>query len=166
MDPLLTGDFGGTEVLIVLGKVVAAFVLLLVAVMLMIWFERKIHADATNRIGPNIAGPFGILQTLADGIKFFFKEDLLPDRADRFVFKLAPYLSLIPAFLVFAVIPIAGDFSDGSDGVVTIAGHETLVQVADPQIGILLVLALSSIAVYGVMLAGWSSGSKYPLLGS
>ena len=107
-----------------------------------------------------------MLQTLADGIKLFFKEDLLPDRADRFVFRLAPYLAFVPAFLVWSVIPLGGDFSDGNDGIVTWFGHATRVQLADPPIGILLVLALSSIAVYGIMLAGWSSGSKYPLLGS
>ncbi|MEE3103876.1 MAG: complex I subunit 1 family protein, partial [Actinomycetota bacterium] len=120
--------------------------------------------DMHNRIGPSVAGPFGILQTLADGIKLFFKEDLVPDRADRIVFKLAPYLSLIPAFLVFAIIPIGGDFS--GDGTVTWFGERTYLQVADPPVGVLFFLALSSIAVYGVMLAGWSSGSKYPLLGS
>jgi NADH-quinone oxidoreductase subunit H len=166
MDPLLIGHIGWGDIGIVLLKVVVAFALLLVAVMLMIWFERKVHADATNRIGPNIAGPFGIFQTLADGIKFFFKEDLLPENADPFVFRLAPYLSLVPAFLIFAVIPLAGNFSKGGNGVVTLFGHKTFMQVADPHIGILLVLAMSSIAVYGVMLAGWSSGSKYPLLGS
>jgi NADH-quinone oxidoreductase subunit H len=132
----------------------------------MIWFERKVHADMSNRLGPNRAGPFGILQTLADGIKFFFKEDLLPDRADRSVFILAPFLSLVPAFLVFAVVPIGGTFDGEQQGTVELFGHTTYLQLADPPIGILLVLACSSIAVYGVMLAGWSSGSKYPLLGS
>ena len=166
MDPLLSGDVGLAAVLIVLLKVVVAFAALMVGVMLMVWFERKLMSDMQNRIGPNRAGPFGILQTLADGIKLFFKEDLQPEKSDPFVFKLAPYLSLIPAFLTFAVIPIAGDFSDGGDGVVTIFGQETLMQVADPQMGILFVLAMSSVAVYGVMLAGWASGSKYPLLGS
>ena len=93
LDPLLQGDIGWwPEVAIVLIKVVIAFALLLVAVMAMIWFERKVHADMTNRIGPNLAGPFGILQTLADGIKFFFKEDLMPRKADPLVFRLAPYL--------------------------------------------------------------------------
>ncbi|MFV0318571.1 MAG: NADH-quinone oxidoreductase subunit NuoH [Microthrixaceae bacterium] len=166
MDPLLSGDVGLAQILIVLLKVVVAFVALLVGVMLMIWFERKLIADMQNRIGPNRAGPFGVLQTLADGIKLFFKEELSPEKADPFVYKLAPYLSLVPAFLVFTVVPIAGNFSGGNDGVVTLFGHETLMQVADPQIGILLVLAMSSVAVYGIMLAGWSSGSKYPLLGS
>lgn len=166
MDPLLSGDIGLAQVLIVLLKVVVAFAALMVGVMLMVWFERKLVADMQNRIGPNRAGPFGILQTLADGIKLFFKEDLAPENADPFVYKLAPYLSLIPAFLVFAVVPVAGNFSGDNDGVVTMFGYETFMQVADPQIGILLVLAMSSVAVYGIMLAGWSSGSKYPLLGS
>ena len=166
VDPLLVGDIGMAEVLIVLLKVVVTFGLLLVSVLFMIWFERKLHADMSNRLGPNRAGPFGILQTLADGIKFFFKEDLLPDRADRKVFILAPFLSLVPAFLVFSVIPIGGVFTEEKQGVVRLFGHDTYLQLADPPIGILLVLAASSIAVYGVMLAGWSSGSKYPLLGS
>ena len=134
--------------------------------MLMIWFERKLIADMQNRIGPNVAGPWGVLQTLADGIKLFFKEDLLPERADLFVFRLAPLLAMVPAFVTFCVVPLGGVFQNGNDGVVHIFGHDTYLQVADPPIGILLVLAMSSIAVYGVMLAGWSSGSKYPLLGS
>jgi NADH-quinone oxidoreductase subunit H len=166
MDPLLTGDITGGDVLIVLLKVVLAFVFLLVAVMLMIWFERKLISDMQNRIGPNIAGPWGLFQTFADGVKFFFKEDLKPVRADLGVFRLAPYLSIIPAFTVFCIVPVVGNFAGDDNGVITIFGHDTLGQVADPPIGILLFLALSSIAVYGVMLAGWSSGSKYPLLGA
>ena len=165
-DPLLSSDIGFSVVAVMLLKVVLAFALLMVSVMLVIWFERKIVADMHNRVGPSLAGPWGILQTLADGIKLFFKEDLLPERADRVVFRLAPYLSLVPAFLSFAIVPIGGDFTNGGDGTVSIFGHRTLLQVADPPVGILLFLALSSIAVYGVMLAGWSSGSKYPLLGS
>lgn len=167
LDPLFLGDASTWKVLlIVLIKVIVAFAGLMVSVMLMVWWERKFISDMQNRIGPNRAGPFGILQTLADGIKLFFKEDLIPEQSDRFVFKLAPYLSLVPAFLVFAVVPIAGDFSDGGDGTVTWFGEETFVQLADPHVGILFVLAMSSVAVYGIMLAGWSSGSKYPLLGS
>jgi len=164
-DPLLLGPLDLEIVLIVLLKVVVSFVLLMVSVMLMVWFERKLISDMQNRIGPDVAGPWGILQTLADGIKLFFKEDLIPANADRVVFKLAPYLSLVPAFLVFAIVPVGGDFRNG-DGTVGWFGHQTFVQVADPPMGILLFLALSSVAVYGVMLAGWASGSKYPLLGA
>jgi NADH-quinone oxidoreductase subunit H len=165
-DPLLAGHIGLAEVAIVLVKVVVTFALLLVSVLFMVWFERKVHADMSNRLGPNRAGPFGLFQTLADGIKFFFKEDLLPDRADRAVFILAPFLSVLPAFLVFSVIPIGGNFNADKQGMIEIAHHHTFLQLADPPIGVLLILACSSIAVYGVMLAGWSSGSKYPLLGS
>jgi NADH-quinone oxidoreductase subunit H len=111
-----------------------------------------------SRVGPDRAGPWGLLQTLADGIKLFFKENLLPEEADRRVFRLAPYLSIVPAFAAFAVIPVGGSIS--------IAGHRTFLQLADPPVGVLFLLAMSSIAVYGVMLAGWSSGSKYPLLGA
>ncbi|MEL6984525.1 MAG: complex I subunit 1 family protein, partial [Actinomycetota bacterium] len=165
-DPYLADgvDFG--DVLLAVGKAVIAFAVLLVAVMLMVWFERKVVSRLQNRIGPNVAGPFGLFQTLADGIKLFFKEDIIPTRADRFVFQLAPYLALVPAFLTFAIIPIAGDFNGENDGRVTIFGRETFIQVADLPVGILFFLAMSSLAVYGIMLAGWSSGSKYPLLGS
>ena len=166
VDPLFLGHFDWGVLFIVLGKVLVSFGLLLVSVLFMIWFERKLHADMSNRLGPNRAGPFGILQTLADGIKFFFKEDLVPDRADKRVFILAPFLSLVPAFLVFSVIPIGGVFTAEKQGAVHIFGRDTFLQLADPPIGVLLILACSSIAVYGVMLAGWSSGSKYPLLGS
>jgi NADH-quinone oxidoreductase subunit H len=157
-DPLFAKGFGLAVLVVVIVRVVVAFAALMVSVMLMIWFERKLIADMQNRIGPNRAGPFGVLQTLADGIKLFFKEDIVPAGANRFVFKLAPYLALLPALLAFTVVPVGG--------VVHIAGHTVQLQVANPPIGILFVLLLSSIAVYGTMLAGWSSGSKYPLLGS
>ena len=158
MDPLFADGVDFAVVLIVLLKVVVTFVFLLVSVLLLIWFERKVISDMQNRIGPNRAGPWGLLQSLADGIKIFFKEDLLPGQADPLVFRLAPYLSTVTAFSAFAVIPVGGTIS--------IAGHETFLQLADPPIGVLFLLAMSSIAVYGVMLAGWSSGSKYPLLGA
>jgi NADH-quinone oxidoreductase subunit H len=157
-DPLYQTHVFWVVVVISAIKVLVAFAVLLVAVMFMIWFERKVISDMQSRIGPNRAGPWGLLQTLADGIKLFFKEDLVPGQSDPFVFKLAPYLALVPALLIFTVIPVGG--------VVTVHGYTFQLQVADPPIGILLVLAMSSIGVYGVMLAGWSSGSKYPLLGS
>jgi NADH-quinone oxidoreductase subunit H len=157
-DPLLQGDIDATVVLIVIGKVIVIFALLLIAVLFYIWFMRKVIADMQNRIGPQMAGPFGILQTLADGIKLFFKEQSSPTTADRPVYLLAPYLSIVPAFLAFAIVPIGGT--------VSIAGHTTELQLADPAIGVLWLLMMSGIGLYGVMLAGWSSGSKYPLLGS
>lgn len=156
-DPLFSHGITLTVLIIVVIKAAVAFGALLFSVLMMIWFERKLISDMQNRIGPNRAGPFGILQTLADGIKLFFKEDLIPDSADRPVFKLAPYLSLVPAFLVFAVVPVGG--------VVHIFGYTTELQVADPPVGILFLLAMSSVSVYGVTLAGWASGSKYPLIG-
>ena len=149
-DPLYANGTNWIVLLIVFIKVLVVFGALMVAVMLMIWFERKVISDMQSRIGPNRAGPFGIAQTMADGIKLFFKEDLIPEQADRFVFKLAPYLTIIPAFLSFAIVPIGGE--------VTIAGRTFELQLADPPMGILFLLAMSAIAVYGIMLAGWSSG--------
>ncbi len=157
----------GGDVLFLLGKVVLIFAFLLVSVMLMVWFERKVVSDMQHRIGPNVAGPWGILQTLADGIKLFFKEDITPDGADKRIFKLAPYLSLIPAFLMFSVVPIGGDFRNGDGATNFFWGDIPFrLQLVDPPMGILLFLAMSGLGIYGVMLAGWASGSKYPLLGS
>ena len=159
-DPLLApGNYiWGMPLVLILLKALVAFIVLLVGVMLMVWFERKAISKMQNRVGPNRAGPFGLLQTLADGTKLFFKEDLFPERADSLVFRLAPYLSAVPAFLTFCVIPLGGK--------VTWFHHDTYLQLADPPMGVLFSLAISGIAVYGVMLAGWSSGSKYPLMGS
>jgi NADH-quinone oxidoreductase subunit H len=159
LDPLFNdGQITWSVFAVVAIKVLVAFALLLVAVMLYIWGMRKVIADMQNRIGPNRAGPYGVLQTLADGIKLFFKEQSIPSSADPPVFRLAPYLSIMPAFLMFCVIPIGGR--------VSILGHETYLQVAELPIGALWILAMSGIGVYGIMLAGWASGSKYPLLGS
>ena len=113
------------------------FVIGLVGTMFMVWYERKVVSGMQNRVGPNKAGPWGLLQTLADGMKLIFKEDLLPTRADRIVFRLAPFLAFVPAFLVWSVIPLGGDFSDGKDGTVEWFGHITRVQLADPPMGIL-----------------------------
>lgn len=155
-DPLLSGGVTWAILIIVVVKVVAAFVVVMVGVMLMVWFERKAISDMQSRIGPQRWGPFGILQTLADGIKLFFKEDIIPSQADRVVFKTAPYLVLIPALVTFSIIPLGGT--------ITVAGHVVQLQVANPPVGVLVMLAMSGLSVYGVMLAGWSSGSKYPLL--
>jgi NADH-quinone oxidoreductase subunit H len=165
-DPLFLDGFSWEVVAIVILKCLIGFTFVIVGVILMIWFERKVIADMQYRIGPNQAGPWGLLQTLADGIKLIFKEDLRPDRADPLVFRLAPYLSVAPAFLTFCIVPLGGVFTGGDDGAVTIGDYTTYVQVADPPIGVLFLLAMSSIGIYGVMLAGWASGSKYPLLGA
>ncbi len=158
VDPLFNHGVTWAVLLIVIIKAVVGFAALMGSVTLMIWFERKAISDMQSRIGPQRWGPFGLLQTLADGIKLFFKEDLMPAEADRFVFKLAPYLVLVPALITFSIIPIGGT--------VTVAGHVIDLQVANPPIGILVMLAMSGISVYGVILAGWSSGSKYPLMSS
>src|SRR5436189_34803 len=157
-DPLLDHGLDTTVVLIVIGKTIAVFVLLLLSVLLYIWFLRKVIAGMQNRIGPSRAGPFGLLQSIADGIKLFFKEQSEPNTADRRIFRIAPYLAVMPAFLAFSIVPIGG--------LVTIAGHKTFLQLADLPFGILWLLAMSGLGLYGVLLAGWSSGSKYPLLGS
>jgi NADH-quinone oxidoreductase subunit H len=139
-------------------RVVIVFALLLIAVMLYIWMERKVIADMQTRKGPMRAGPRGVLITLADGIKLFFKEGITPTNADRGVYQLAPILAMFPGFLAFCVIPFGAS--------VTLFGRVLPFQLTDINIGILWILAMTSIAVYGVVLAGWSSGSNYPLLGS
>lgn len=145
------------DYLIVIGRVLAVFVLLMVLTLLNVWLERKVVAWMQSRVGPDRAGPFGILQTLADGIKLFFKEQVTPRKVELGMYLLAPFLAAIPAFLTFMVIPWGAP--------VTIAGREVPLQGADLNVGILFILAMSSMAVYAVVLAGWSSGSKYPLLG-
>jgi NADH-quinone oxidoreductase subunit H len=158
IDPIDNANFDFTILLIIAGKALAVFVILLIGVMLYIWAMRKVIADMQNRIGPSSAGPFGVLQSLADGTKLFFKEQSIPDNADRSMFRLAPYFTIIPAFLAFAIIPIGGT--------VKIAGHVTNLQLVDIPMGILWLLMMSGLGLYGVLLAGWSSGSKYPLLGA
>ena len=145
------------EFWIIVLRVVLTFVLLLVVTILNVWAERKIIADMQSRIGPSRAGPWGILQTVADGLKLFFKESITPRKVELGMYLLAPFLAVIPAFLIFMMVPWGRPF--------TIAGHEVALQGADLNIGLLFILAMSSIAVYAVVLAGWSSGSKYPLIG-
>ena len=143
-------------------KVVVAFALLLNVVLVLVWMERKVVADMQNRIGPSRAGPFGILQTVADGVKLLFKESMTPRKARFLPYIVAPAASLLPALLIFLVIPIGRPFK------LTIGDDEITIslQGTDLNIGVLYILALSSLAVYAIVLAGWSSGSKYPLLGS
>ncbi len=143
---------------LLVARVVVVFISVLIAVVLLIWMERKVAADMQTRMGPMRAGPRGVLITLADGLKLFFKEGITPTLADRPVYLIAPVAAMVPAFLAFAVIP----FGVG----VTLFGRHVPFQVADLNVGILWVLAMGSLMVYGIVLAGWSSGSNYPLLGS
>ena len=142
---------------VLIGKVVIVFAVLLVTVLLVIWMERKVIADFQTRTGPMRAGPRGVLLTLADGIKLFFKEAIHPTNADRWVYRVAPALAILPGFLAIAVVPFGPS--------VSIFGRTVGLQLADISVGILWVLAMTSIGVYTVVLAGWSSGSNYPLLG-
>jgi NADH-quinone oxidoreductase subunit H len=122
-----------------------------------VWGERRLVARMQQRLGPNRVGPFGLIQSLADGVKLALKEDLIPKAADRIVFVIAPIISATTCFMSFAVIPLSGK--------VNLFGHETVMQLTDIPVGVLYVLAIASVGVYGIVLAGWSSGSTYPLLG-
>ena len=155
-DPTLE-NFGTDPFWLVLLKVVAVFVLLVVMTLFSIVFERKIVAYMQARKGPNRVGPRGYLQSLADGLKLALKEEIIPALADKPVYFLAPVLSAVPAFLAFSVIPFGP--------MVSIFGHQTPLQLTDLPVGVLIVLACSALGVYGIVLAGWSSGSTYPLLG-
>ena len=146
------------DFVIILVVVVAAFALWLISTALLIWGERRLVSKMQSRIGPNRLGPWGIMQTLADGAKFFFKEDITPRSVDKVVYFVAPLISAIVAMMTFAVVPFGGRDIAIGDRIVSL-------QVWDPSIGILWTLAMGSIGVYGIVLAGWSSGSKYPLLG-
>lgn len=150
-------SFGTDPWWLVLIKVLAVFVFLVVTVLAAIYLERKILAWMQMRIGPNRVGPFGILQSLADGVKIALKEGLIPKGVDKPIFLLAPVIAVIPAFMAFAVIPFGPE--------VSIFGHWTPLQLTDLHVGVLYILAVTSIGVYGIVLAGWSSGSTYPLLG-
>jgi NADH-quinone oxidoreductase subunit H len=144
--------------ILVVIKAVAAFAILVVLTLFNIWFERRVVSWMQMRVGPNRVGPQGLLQSLADGVKLALKEDIVPKNADVVVFWLAPVISAIPAFLAIAVIPWGPE--------VSIFHHWTPLQLVDLPIGVLYILAVSSIGIYGVVLAGWSSGSTYPLLGA
>ena len=138
-------------------KVLFIFVFLLLLTLFMIWAERRVIGRMQQRPGPNRAGKFGLLQSLMDGIKLALKEDIVPRRVDKLLFWLAPAIAAIPAFISFAIIPFGPE--------VSIFGVRTPLQLADLPVAVLLVLAMSSIGVYGIVLAGWSSESPYPLLG-
>jgi len=149
--------FGNQPIWIHLIKVVAVFAFLVVMTLFAIVFERKVVGRMQNRIGPNRVGPWGVLQSLADGVKLAFKEEVIPLLADKPVYFLAPILSAVPAFLAFSVIPFGPE--------VSLFGHHTPLQLTDLPVGVLVVFACSSLGVYGIVLSGWASGSTYPLLG-
>ncbi|WP_179646936.1 NADH-quinone oxidoreductase subunit NuoH [Spinactinospora alkalitolerans] len=169
MTPLTVGDgvslaaepgleaFGSDPWWIILIKAVAIFVFLMLCVLMMIMADRKIMGRMQQRHGPNRFGPWGLLQSLADGVKLSLKEDLIPRSVDKVVYIAAPMVSAIPAFIAFAVIPIGPE--------VSMFGVQTRLQLTDLPVAVLLVLATASIGVYGIVLAGWSSRSPYPLLG-
>ncbi len=155
-DPTLA-SFGHDRWWLIIIKVVFIFVFLLVMTLFAIWAERRVIGRMQNRLGPNRAGPFGLLQSVADGIKLGLKEDIVPRGVDRAIFVLAPVIAVTPAFISFAIIPVGP--------IVSIFGVLTPLQLTDLPVAVLLVLAMSSIGVYGIVLAGWASGSPYPLLG-
>ena len=149
------------EIILALIKPLLGLGLLLTNTILLIWLERKVVAGMQSRVGPDRAGPFGILQTLADAIKLLLKEQILPMKADKAMYLLAPIIALVPSFLIFMIIPLGPGFD------LAIGGESQFINMvgADINVGVLFFLAISSLAVYSVVLAGWSSGSKYPLLG-
>ena len=138
-------------------KGLLVFAACVVLTLLAIWAERRIVARMQERPGPNRVGPLGLLQSLSDGVKLALKEDLIPAAADKVIFIIAPIISATTCFMAFAVIPVTGP--------VTLFGHKTVMQMTDIPVGVLYVLAIASVGVYGIVLAGWSSGSTYPLLG-
>ena len=149
--------FGQDPWWLVLVKAGLIFVVLVLLTLFNIWWERRVVARMQHRIGPNVHGPFGLLQSLADGVKLAFKEDLIPKAADKVVFVLAPVIAVIPAFVTFSVVPFGPE--------VTMFGERTPLQLTDMPVAVLFVMAIASIGIYGIVLGGWSSGSTYSLLG-
>lgn len=149
--------FGHDPLWLVIAKSLAIFVFLLLTPMIAVVAERKIVARMQMRIGPNRIGPYGMLQSIADGVKMALKEDIVPAIVDKPIYILAPVISLIPSVMAFAVIPFGPE--------VSVLGHRTALQLTDLPVAVLYILAITSIGVYGIVLAGWSSGSTYPLLG-
>lgn len=150
---LIAAD-SGTTILI---KALLVFIFCVVLTLMSVWGERRLVGRMQERPGPNRVGPFGLIQAVADGVKLALKEDLIPAAADKIVFVLAPIISATTCFMSFAVIPITGE--------VSLFGKTTAMQLTDLPVGVLYVLAIASVGVYGIVLAGWSSGSTYPLLG-
>ncbi|MGB6180981.1 MAG: NADH-quinone oxidoreductase subunit NuoH [Rhodococcus sp. (in: high G+C Gram-positive bacteria)] len=150
--------FGLDPLWLIVVKALAVFVFLVLTPLVAIYAERKIMAWMQMRIGPNRVGPWGLLQSLMDGVKLALKEGIVPKGVDRPIYFLAPIISVVPAFMAFAVIPFGPT--------VSVFGHITPLQLTDMPVAVLYILAVTSIGVYGIVLAGWSSGSTYPLLGA
>ncbi len=140
-------------------KAVLIFVVLVLLTLFNIWWERRVVARMQHRIGPNVHGPFGLLQSLADGVKLALKEDIIPKAADKVVFVLAPVITVIPAFITFSVIPF------GPEVRIPFTDTITPLQLTDMPVAVLFVMAIASVGIYGIVLGGWSSGSTYSLLG-
>jgi len=138
-------------------KIVVVIMVVLTGCAYATYMERKLVAFMQHRIGPLYAGPYGLLQPIADAVKLIFKEDVVPNNVERVTYALAPIISFIPALLTFAVVPFAAD--------TTLFGHEIKMVISDMNIGVLFIFAVTSMGVYGIVLAGWSSGSKYSLMG-
>jgi NADH-quinone oxidoreductase subunit H len=155
---MTTAELLGTDPGWIIGvKALLVFIICVVATLMAVWTERRVLAKMQLRTGPNRVGKFGLLQSLSDGVKLALKEDIIPAAADKVVFIIAPIIATAMCFMAFAVIPMTG--------VVNLFGHQTALQLTDLPVGVLYILAVTSIGVYGVVLAGWSSGSTYPLLG-
>ena len=150
-------SFGHDPWWLVIAKALGIFVFCLLTVLVAILVERKVLGRMQMRFGPNRVGPFGLLQSLADGVKLALKEGLIPAGVEKPIYLLAPVISVVPAIMAFAVIPMGG--------MVSVFGHQTPLQLTDLPVAVLYILAVTSIGVYGIVLAGWSSGSTYPLLG-
>lgn len=151
--------FGNEPLWVVILKVLLVFVFLLVYTIFNIWFERRVVARMQHRLGPNVHGPFGLLQALADGVKLMLKEDVIPKAADKAVFIIAPVITMVPAFMAWAVMPFGPEVKIPFTDVVT------PMQITDMPVAVLYILAITSIGIYGIVLAGWSSGSTYSLIG-
>jgi NADH-quinone oxidoreductase subunit H len=151
--------FGQDPWWLILVKTLLIFVILVLLTLFNIWWERRVVARMQHRIGPNVHGPFGLLQSLADGVKLALKEDLVPKAADKVVFLIAPVISVVAAFVTFSVIPF-GPVVD-----VPFTDRETPLQLTDMPVAVLFVLAVASVGIYGIVLGGWASGSTYSLLG-